>query len=140
MWSGGSCPGFSDRLWASGGQTNGGACRDRIGRARGRWAYIMYVETRWSDNRMKAGRVARVRFSKTGRTLYLDGRMFEAIGMGEYRETESGESYWFSGPRKDGNDRKGVSRGVLIEIDEAVRREYWIEIRELPERADEATT
>src|SRR3954471_7132200 len=33
MWSGGSCPGFSDRLWASGGQTNGGACRDRIGRA-----------------------------------------------------------------------------------------------------------
>src|SRR5215203_927456 len=35
MWSGGSCPGFSDRLWASGGQTNGGACRDRIGSARG---------------------------------------------------------------------------------------------------------
>ena len=26
-----SCPGFSDRLWASGGQTNGGACRGRIG-------------------------------------------------------------------------------------------------------------
>ena len=27
-WSCCSCPGFSDRLWASSGQTNGGACRD----------------------------------------------------------------------------------------------------------------
>ena len=36
-WSGCSCPGFSDRLWASGGQTNGGACRDRIG---GAWAAL----------------------------------------------------------------------------------------------------
>jgi hypothetical protein len=27
-WSCCSCPGFSDRLWASAGQTNGGACRD----------------------------------------------------------------------------------------------------------------
>ncbi len=100
----------------------------------------MYVETRWPDNRMRSGRIARVRSSKTGRTLYLDGKTFEGLGMGEYRETETGESHWFSGPRRDGNDRKGVSSSVPIEIDEDVRREYWTEIRALPERSAEPRT
>jgi hypothetical protein len=101
---------------------------------------IMYVERRWPDNRMRSGRIARVEFSKSGRTLYLDGKSFIALGMGEYMETESRESYWFSGPRKDGNDRKGTSRSVPIEIDEDVRVEYWTDIRRQPERVAERTT
>src|SRR5918999_186622 len=67
----------------------------------------MCVETRWPDNRMKSGRIARVEFSKSGRTLYVDVKSLIALGMGEYMESESRESYWFSGPRKDGDDRKG---------------------------------
>ena len=43
----------------------------------------MYVERRWPNNRMKSGRIARVEFSKSGRTLYLDGKSFTALGMGE---------------------------------------------------------
>jgi hypothetical protein len=102
---------------------------------------IMYIESRRPDGRIKLGRIARVGFSKTGRTVYFDGRSFEAIGMGEYRDAESGESYWFSGPRKDGSDRKGNRPGSFpIEIDEDVRREYWTEIRGLPERANDPVT
>lgn len=100
----------------------------------------MYVETRWPDNRIKSGRIGRVEFSRSGRTLYLDGKSFIALGMGEFMESESRESRWFSGPRKDGNDRKGMSRSVPIEIDEDVRVEYWTEIRRQPERAAERTT
>jgi hypothetical protein len=100
----------------------------------------MYVETRWPDNRMKSGRIARVELSKSGRTLYLDGKSFIALGMGEYMESESSESYWFSGPRMDGDDRKGTSRSVPIEIDEGVRGEYWTNIRGRPERVAERTT
>jgi hypothetical protein len=100
----------------------------------------MYVETRWPDSRMKSGRVARVESSKSGRTLYLDGKSFIALGMGEYMESESRESYWFSGPRKDGHDRKGTSLSVPIKIDEDVRVEYWTDIRGQPARVAERTT
>jgi hypothetical protein len=100
----------------------------------------MYVERRWPDNRMKSGRIARVHFSKSGRTLYLGGKSFIALGMGEYMESESRESYWFSGPRKDGNDRKGTSLSVPIEIDDDARVEYWADIRQQPKRVGERTT
>jgi hypothetical protein len=73
---------------------------------------------------MRSGRIARVDFSQSGRTLYLDGKSFIALGMGEYMESESRESYWFSGPRKDGNDRKGRSSSLPIQIDEDARAEY----------------
>jgi hypothetical protein len=54
-------------------------------------------------------------------------------------ESDSRESYWFSGPRKDGTDRKGRSRSVPIEIDEDVGLEYWTDIRGQPERGAERT-
>jgi hypothetical protein len=60
--------------------------------------------------------------------------------MGEYLESESHESYWFSGPRKDGNDQEGTSRRVPIEIDDDLRVEYWTDIRRQPERVAERMT
>jgi hypothetical protein len=62
-------------------------------------------------------------------------------GSWQYIERESGESYWFSGPRRDGNDRKGNQPGSFpIEIDEDVRIEYWRDIRGLPDRVGERLT
>ena len=101
----------------------------------------MYVEARRPDARLRLARIARVRFSKSGRSIYLDGREFLGVGRGEYIDTETRETYWFSGPRKDGNDRGGNQSGSFpIEIDEDVRREYWTDIRGLPDRADERVT
>ena len=61
----------------------------------------------------------RVKFSKTGRTIHYNGKTFPRVGRGEYFESESGECWWFSGPRRDGNDRSGNRSGSsLVEIDE----------------------
>jgi hypothetical protein len=47
----------------------------------------MYIEARRADGRIKDGRIARVPFSKTRRTIY-DGRTFRGVGRGEYIDTE----------------------------------------------------
>jgi hypothetical protein len=102
---------------------------------------IMYIEARTPDGRIKLGRVPRVQFSTTECTIYHADRTFRAVATGEYVDSESGESYWLSGPRKDGNDRKGKRPGSFpIEIDEDARREYWSAIRGLPGRATENVT
>jgi hypothetical protein len=101
----------------------------------------MYIEARGPDGGVRVARIARVRLSKSGRTIYYDGREFRAVGRAEYLDTDSGETYLFSGPRKDGNDRGANRSGSFpIEIDEEVRREYWRDIRGEPERVAEAVT
>ena len=70
-----------------------------------------------------------------GATLYYAGKSFQSLkGSGfksNYFEVESGEPYWISGPRKDGQDSL-YATNVAPEIDEDVRIEYWSKIRDLP--------
>jgi hypothetical protein len=81
-------------------------------------------------------RIGRVTFSRTGKTIYYRGKAFQSLGgrgfKANYFETESGEEYWISGPRKDGSDRLYGER-VAVEIDDDVRDEYWAVIRGMPE-------
>jgi hypothetical protein len=76
------------------------------------------------------GRIGRVSFSKSGRTIYYQGRSFISLGgMGyktNYLDQETREEYWISGPRKDGQDT--LYPGT-VEIDDDAREEYWCEIR-----------
>lgn len=47
-----------------------------------------------------------------------------------YVETESGEEYWISGPKKRGGDRLyGTGR---VDIDKDAREDYWDAIRGEP--------
>jgi hypothetical protein len=95
----------------------------------------MYIE-RKAGELTGAARIGRVTFSKTGKTLYYQGKKFRSLkGRGfksNYVEVESGEDYWISGPRRDGQDRLYGERQP-IEIDEDVREEYWTEIRREPD-------
>jgi hypothetical protein len=59
----------------------------------------------------------------------LKGRGFKA----NYYETETGNEYWISGPRRDGLDRLYGKSALFVDIDEDVREEYWTEIRKRPE-------
>ncbi|HEY9282242.1 MAG TPA: hypothetical protein VIP46_02200 [Pyrinomonadaceae bacterium] len=45
-------------------------------------------------------------------------------------DAETGEQYWVSGPKKNGEDKL---YGGVVEIDEDAREEYWLNIRRLPE-------
>ena len=53
-----------------------------------------------------------------------------------YFETDSGDHYWISGCRKDGND--GLYK-TTVYVDEDIREEYWVTIRSMPEREKQAT-
>lgn len=87
---------------------------------------IMYIEDKSSGLEGDA-RIGRVFFSKSGKTLYYNGLRFQSLkGSGfkaNYFETDSGDRYWISGPRKDQNDRLyGGNQGVQIDSD--VYEEY----------------
>jgi hypothetical protein len=92
---------------------------------------IMYIENKSEGLSGGEARIGRVTFSKTGRTIYYRGKAFRAWKRGfkaNYRDRETGEEYWISGPKKNGEDRLYGER-VPIEIDEDVREEYWTVIR-----------
>jgi hypothetical protein len=92
---------------------------------------IMYIE-RKAGNLTGPARIGRVTYSKTGATIYYQGKEFRSLkGSGfkaNYFEVETGEQYWISGPRKDGCDAL-YQTNVPTEIDEDVRHEYWTQIR-----------
>ena len=95
----------------------------------------MYIEAKASDI-IGPGRIGRVYFSKTGKTLKYQGLEFQSLsGRGykaNYYETDSGDWYWISGCRKDGND---ALYSDVIEIDDDVAEEYWRLIRQTPENS-----
>jgi hypothetical protein len=100
----------------------------------------MYVENK-ADGLNGRGTIGRVSFSKTGATIYYRGKSFRSLkGHGfkaNYVDTETGEEYWISGPKKFGSDRLYGTPGVTI--DEDVRVEYWTQIRKQPQRIREQT-
>jgi hypothetical protein len=94
---------------------------------------IMYIECK-AGGLTGSGRIGRVSFSKTGRSFYYGGRSFQkCIGYkANCFDVETGEEYWFSGPRRDGQDSLYGGKAPA-DIDEDVREEYWLQIRCLPQ-------
>jgi len=92
---------------------------------------IMYIESK-SGGLTGPARIGRVTFSKTGATLYYDGRSFQSQKGGgfksNYFDVESGDIYWISGPRKDGQDSLYATH-QRPEVDADVWDEYWTSIR-----------
>jgi hypothetical protein len=100
---------------------------------------LMYIELK-ADGVRGAGRIGRVEFSKTGKTIYYSGRKLAPLkGHGlkaNYFDTETLEEFWVSGPKVDGTDSL---YGATIAIDEDCRKEYWRVIRKKPEYAASAS-
>lgn len=98
---------------------------------------IMYIEYK-GEGVSGPARIGRVTFSKSGKSLYYQGRHFQTLaGRGlkvNYFDVVTGEEYWISGCKRDGMDR--LYSGV-VEIDEDVAEEYWREMRGAPERVHE---
>ena len=91
---------------------------------------IMYIENKSGDELNGVGRIGRVRFSKSGKTLYYQNAELQSLkGYGyksNYYDVKTGDHYWVSGPKKNGQDTLYPD---FIEIDEDVREEYWLTIR-----------
>jgi hypothetical protein len=99
---------------------------------------IMYIE-RKAGNLVGPARIGRVVYSKTGATIYYQGKEFRSLkGSGfkaNYYDVETGDEYWISGPRKDGLDSL-YATNVAAEIDPDVSDEYWAAIRKRPDRSN----
>ena len=102
---------------------------------------IMYIELKkhpgGHDNRGPAW-IGRVYFNKSGKTLTYKGKRFQRriwSYCSNYIDIETGEQYWISGPKRNGEDRYSWARGTPVLIDEEVQEEYWSIIRNQPNRA-----
>jgi hypothetical protein len=93
---------------------------------------VMYIENK-SESLNGPARIGRVTFTKTGKSLTYRGRTFQSLkGRGfkaNYFDIETGEEFWISGPRKDGQDRLYPESSRDVEIDDDVAEEYWRDIR-----------
>lgn len=101
---------------------------------------IMYIENKFGGLNSR-GRIGRVTFSKTGKTIYYQSHTLRSLrGYGfkaNYFDVVTRDEYWVSGPKKDGGDRLYGQPGV--EIDEDVRVEYWRDIRKQPARVNQTS-
>lgn len=97
---------------------------------------LMYIE-RKAESLNGEARIGRVRFNKTGLTIYYRDQVFHRIPGGgsksNYLEEASGDDYWISGCKRRGGDRLYTS-ALPVEIDDDVRVEYWEEVRGKAER------
>ena len=107
-------------------------------KATARAGRIMYIECK-AGALTGEGRIGRVTFSQTGRTLYYQGRKFRSLkGKGfrsNYYDVDTGDDYWISGPKRNGRDAL-YDKG-RTPIDEDVRADYWCDIRRQPHRINE---
>jgi len=102
----------------------------------------MYIESK-AGGLTGPARIGRVTFSKTGRSIYYKGKTFQSKkGSGfksNYFEVETGDEYWISGPKRNGQDQL-YATNIPIEIDEDAREEYWSKIRVQPNSKNKRAT
>ena len=89
-------------------------------------ARIMYVELKSGFSDDGPAWIGRVRFSKTGRTIYYRGltlRRRQGV-TGNHVDVQTGNEYWVSGVKHDGSNRHPAGGRGPIHVDEDVAEEY----------------
>ncbi|MGE5796693.1 MAG: mannose-1-phosphate guanylyltransferase [Ignavibacteria bacterium] len=86
---------------------------------------ILFLELKTGFEDNGPAWIGKVKFSKTGLTVYFNNKGFiKARGIkGNYIDIESGEEYWISGIKKNGNDPHWAGT-VKIQIDRKVVNDY----------------
>ena len=88
---------------------------------------IMYIENKSDLNDRGDAWIAKVEFSKTGQTVYFNNQAFKKMKTGgisgNHYNIETGEEYWISGVKGNGQDRHWAGGGK-VKIDETIINEY----------------
>jgi len=84
---------------------------------------LKYIELKsgYSDN--GPAWIGNVEFSKSGKTVYFNGRALKGNGHGLCSDIETHEVYWISGIKKNGQDRHWAGHGKIM-IDRQVINDY----------------
>lgn len=86
---------------------------------------ILYVELIQQFDHRGSAWIGYGQFSKSKRTVYFNGKVFgRGQGtIGNHVDIESGEEYWISGVKKNGEDRHKYGSG-MIHLDNSVVQDY----------------
>lgn len=88
---------------------------------------VMYVENKSGDVDGVPGRIGWVTFSRSGLTVYYRGRALRRLKgggiSGNHFDVETGDEYWVSGIKKNGQDAHWASR-INVEVDRDALDEY----------------
>ncbi|WP_339756815.1 hypothetical protein [Algoriphagus aquimarinus] len=84
---------------------------------------IKYIELKTGYSDDGPAWIGRVDFSKSGKTMYFNGQAFKGSGHGSCNDLESGDEYWISGVKRNGQDRHYAGGGIIM-IDSEIVDEY----------------
>ncbi len=86
---------------------------------------IKFIELSSGSSHDGPAWVANVEFSKSGRTLYFDGRALKKeLGThSNYSDAETEEEFWVYDPQRDGLDRDNSKNGLAY-VDDTIADEY----------------
>lgn len=86
---------------------------------------LMYIENKSGDVDGARARVGWVTFSKTGRTVYYQGKSLQRANEteGHHLDVENGDEYWVSSVKKPSSNGHYVVP-VDIEVDDDALKEY----------------
>lgn len=89
------------------------------------YEHIRYIELKSGYSDDGPAWIGRIKSSKTGRTVYFNGRIFRKKNgnFGNHIDTETGGEYWISAPKKNGCDRHWAGHGKLS-IDKKIVEAY----------------
>ncbi len=92
---------------------------------------LYYIEKKTGSNHDGLAWIGYVKKSKTGKTIYFNNKAFQKYGHGDYADIETGEGYWISRIKRNGQDRHWAGHGKIM-IDRTAVNEY-LNYRELTE-------
>jgi len=88
---------------------------------------IKYIELKTGFDDNGPAWIAEVEYSKSGQTIYFNNKALKKIKKGgisgNYYDIETGDEYWISGVKKNGQDRHWTGSGKIM-IDENIISEY----------------
>lgn len=88
---------------------------------------IKYIELKSGYSDKGPAWIGKVKFSKTGKTVYFNGKSFKRLKSGgisgNYYDLESDDEYWISGVKKNGQDRHWAGGGKIM-IERSIVQEY----------------
>ena len=84
---------------------------------------IKYIELKTGHNDDGPAWIAAVELSKSGKTIYFNGHALKGNGHGTCSDLETGEVYWVSGIKKNGQDRHWAGKGKIM-VDRNIVAEY----------------
>ncbi len=105
---------------------------------------IKYLELKSGFSGNGPAWIGLVSFSKSGKTIYFDGKAFQRMGsariQGNFMDIESGDEYWISGVKKDLSDRHKFGGGKIF-VEKRILNDYLkiIDKTELPKTDFELT-